>query len=178
LTKGTIAVVEYEEPCEVDTKYSLLIRRAPENLVVAALEILSPSNKGIGNRFHEENHLRKRSKFLEAGIQLMEIDALVRGHREVPGPLMDKLGEFARVAWTATYWDGLRKYRGWGWNEADPLPEIPWLIDRDIEVYVEATALRLHQELAARLPGYLVPKLVREVAGAPAKTPVVAPVRQ
>ena len=30
-------------------------------------------------------------------------------------------------------------------------------------------AKRLHAELAARLPGYLVPKLVREVPGAPAK---------
>jgi EF-P beta-lysylation protein EpmB len=31
---------------------------------------------------------------------------------------------------------------------------------------------RLHEALAARLPGYLVPRLVREVAGAPAKLPV------
>jgi EF-P beta-lysylation protein EpmB len=38
----------------------------------------------------------------------------------------------------------------------------------------ESRALQLHQELTARLPGYLVPKLVREVAGAPAKTAVVA----
>jgi EF-P beta-lysylation protein EpmB len=37
----------------------------------------------------------------------------------------------------------------------------------------EARALQLHRELTARLPGYLVPKLVREVAGAPAKTAVV-----
>jgi EF-P beta-lysylation protein EpmB len=33
-------------------------------------------------------------------------------------------------------------------------------------------ALALHAELAARLPGYLVPRLVREVPGAPAKLPV------
>ena len=31
-------------------------------------------------------------------------------------------------------------------------------------------ALALHAALAARLPGYLVPRLVREVAGAPGKT--------
>ena len=37
-----------------------------------------------------------------------------------------------------------------------------------------ARALELHRELTAQLPGYLVPKLVREVAGAPAKTAVVA----
>jgi EF-P beta-lysylation protein EpmB len=36
----------------------------------------------------------------------------------------------------------------------------------------ENTALALHEELTARLPGYLVPKLVREIAGAAAKTPV------
>lgn len=33
-------------------------------------------------------------------------------------------------------------------------------------------ALELHAHLSARLPGYLVPRLVREVAGAPAKLPL------
>jgi hypothetical protein len=139
LTKGTAAVVEYEEPCEIDSKYSLIIRRAPENLVVAALEILSPSNKRIGNRFDEEKHLRKRDSFLESGIQLMEVDGLVHGHRELPGPLMDKLGEYSRVAWTAAHFDVRRKYRGWGWNEPDPLPTIPWFVDRNVEVSVDLT---------------------------------------
>ena len=37
----------------------------------------------------------------------------------------------------------------------------------------EARALQLHAGLTARLPGYLVPRLVREVAGAPAKTAVI-----
>lgn len=36
----------------------------------------------------------------------------------------------------------------------------------------ESEALRLMGELRARLPGYLVPKLVREVPGAPSKMPV------
>ena len=36
----------------------------------------------------------------------------------------------------------------------------------------DAEALTLHAALAARLPGYLVPKLVREVAGQPGKTPL------
>jgi len=35
-------------------------------------------------------------------------------------------------------------------------------------------ALRLHSELTARLPGYLVPRLVREISGAPSKTAVTA----
>lgn len=37
----------------------------------------------------------------------------------------------------------------------------------------EAEALKLMEALRARLPGYLVPKLVREVPGAPSKMPVV-----
>ena len=37
----------------------------------------------------------------------------------------------------------------------------------------DATALALHAALAARLPGYLVPKLVREIAGQPGKTPLL-----
>jgi EF-P beta-lysylation protein EpmB len=36
----------------------------------------------------------------------------------------------------------------------------------------DMTARALHADLAARLPGYLVPRLVREIAGAPAKTPL------
>lgn len=36
----------------------------------------------------------------------------------------------------------------------------------------DAQALALHAALARRLPGYLVPKLVREIAGAPGKTPL------
>jgi EF-P beta-lysylation protein EpmB len=35
-------------------------------------------------------------------------------------------------------------------------------------------ALALHKALAARLPGYLVPRLVREIAGESGKTPLVA----
>jgi len=38
----------------------------------------------------------------------------------------------------------------------------------------DARALALHARLAARLPGYLVPQLVREVAGQPGKTPLAA----
>ena len=71
-SRATAAVLELDEPCEVFCKYMLLIRRAPENQVVAALELLSPSNKGLGNRWDREKHLRKRNAFLEAGVSLLE----------------------------------------------------------------------------------------------------------
>ena len=37
----------------------------------------------------------------------------------------------------------------------------------------DAQALPLYEDLRARLPGYLLPRLVREVAGAPAKLPIL-----
>jgi EF-P beta-lysylation protein EpmB len=39
----------------------------------------------------------------------------------------------------------------------------------------DAEALALHAALTAKLPGYLVPRLVREVAGAPSKLPLLPP---
>lgn len=40
----------------------------------------------------------------------------------------------------------------------------------------DARAVALHAALAVRLPGYLLPRLVREVPGAPGKTPLLATV--
>lgn len=126
--RGTTALIEAEEACEVETHYSLLIRRAPENRVVAAIELLSPSNKGFGNRFDQEQHLRKRDEFLAAGVNLLEIDALEQGDRRLPAAL-DDLAAFSRCAWTACHSKGRRRFHGWGWNASDPLPSIDWQID-------------------------------------------------
>jgi L-lysine 2,3-aminomutase len=38
----------------------------------------------------------------------------------------------------------------------------------------DARAMHLHRQLIASLPGYLVPRLVREVPGAPGKLPLPA----
>jgi L-lysine 2,3-aminomutase len=37
----------------------------------------------------------------------------------------------------------------------------------------DARARQIHAQLAASLPGYLVPRLVREIPGAPGKTPIL-----
>lgn len=136
---ATTAVIEAEEPCEIETHYSLIIRRAPENHVLAAAELLSPSNKGIGNRLDHQKYLRKRSEYLDAGISLLEIDALKQGDHVLPDALAE-LSRFDRVAWTAFHDAGLRRYRGCGWNEPDPLPEIIWRIDMAQTVRVDLTA--------------------------------------
>jgi hypothetical protein len=133
---GTAALIELDEPCELLNQYTLLIRRAPENRVVAALELLSPSNKGVGNRFDREKYLRKRTAFLESGVNLLEIDALREGDRVLPTSL-GSLAGYERLAWTAFHYDGQRRLRGWGWNQQDPLPAIPWAVEESVEVLVD-----------------------------------------
>jgi L-lysine 2,3-aminomutase len=58
------------------------------------------------------------------------------------------------------------------------LPYYLHLLDRVRAVahfeVAEHDGCRIVAQLAARLPGYLVPRLVREQAGAPAKTVVAA----
>ena len=136
LPAATAAVIEVEEPCEVFSKYTLLIRRAPENLVVAALELLSPSNKGIDNRFDQEKHLRKRASFLESAVNLLEIDALIKGERRLPESLSPDLAKYERIAWTASHYDGRRKLRGWGWNQNAAPPSVRWTIDGNLDALV------------------------------------------
>jgi len=140
---ATAAVLELDEPCEIFCKYTLLIRRAPENQVVAALELLSPSNKGLGNRWDRDKYLRKRNAFLEAGVSLLEIDALTAGERVLPNSVK-YLARFQRNAWTAYYHDGRRSLRGWGWNEADPLPVIDWTIEPGQVLLVDLAATLAH----------------------------------
>jgi hypothetical protein len=143
LSGATAAVLELDEPCEVFCKYMLLIRRAPENQVVAALELLSPSNKGLGNRWDREKHVRKRNAFLEAGVSLLEIDALTEGERVLPTSVK-YLARFQRNAWSAFHHAGRRSWRGWGWSEADPLPVISWTIEEDLAVLVDLAEAMEH----------------------------------
>jgi hypothetical protein len=134
--QATAAVIEREEPCEVFSQYRLVIRRAPERQVVAVMELLSPSNKGVGNRFDRDKHLRNRDAYLESGVTVLEIDALLEGERVLPASLQE-LASYERSAWTAFHSSGSRKLRGWGWNTPDPLPVISWAIEASLEVLVD-----------------------------------------
>lgn len=65
---ATAAVIELEESCTLFSQYTLLIRRAPENKVVAAIELLSPSNKGLSNRFDREKFNRWQDLVPQGGF--------------------------------------------------------------------------------------------------------------
>jgi hypothetical protein len=132
----TAAVIEYVEEVEIDTKYSLLIRHASENRIVAALEIVSPTNKGASSRLDREKFLCKRDGYFEAGVSYLEIDALRKGPRLLPTQLAG-LADFDRNAWSAFHHRGQRRVRGCGWNGADPLPVVPWMIESDITLTID-----------------------------------------
>jgi len=93
------ASLEVEENCETFTTYSLVIRRAPENRLVAACEMLSPTNKGLAGKLEEDKYLRKRDLYIESGVNLLEIDALLEGDRLLPASVSG-LSRYARNAWT------------------------------------------------------------------------------
>lgn len=137
LPDGTTAtIVDAEESCYLESHYRLVIRRATNHEVVAAAEVLSPSNKGIGNQLDQQKFLRKRSDYLDAGVNLLEIDALLEGKRELPPPLND-VQPYARIAWTALHDRGKRRYRGWGWQPSDTPPKILWPIESTQAVSID-----------------------------------------
>lgn len=135
----TQATVEVEESCEQYTAYTLLIRRSPGNRLVAVCELLSPTNKGVFGDIYKEKHLKKRERYLDAGINTLEIDALLEGQRVLPQSV-ESLSEYGRNAWTVFHQDGKRKWRGWGWNADDDLPKIPWHVEEDLEISVDLPA--------------------------------------
>lgn len=133
---ATAAVIEADETCETETHYTLVIRRAPNQEVVAVVELLSPSNKGQGNRFDQQKFLRKRAEYLDAGVNLLEIDALKSGERTLP-PALAALEKYPRTAWTLAQAGSRRKYRGWGWGDHEALPVVDWMVDAELTVMVD-----------------------------------------
>ena len=135
LQTATTAVIEVEESYELFQQYSLLIRRSPDNRVVAAAELLSPTNKGVFGELEKEKYLRKRALYFDAGINVLEIDALIHGTRVLPSATA-RLSDFDRNAWSVCHDADRRRYRGWGWNLADPLPTLSWQIEPSRQVIV------------------------------------------
>jgi hypothetical protein len=133
---ATAALVEVEEPYELFSKYTLIIRRSPHNRVIAAVEMLSPSNKGLASRAERDKYLSKRDSYAEAGINFLEIDALIDGERVLPHSLR-KLETYERNAWTALYDAQSRQIRGYGWNSNQRMPVICWNVERGLQALVD-----------------------------------------
>lgn len=129
------ATLEVVESCEVSVQYTLQVRRAPEDRVVAVCEILSPTNKGVHGDAEKRRYLRKREEYLSAAVSILEVDGLLEGERLLP-PHLTTLRDYARNAWSVHQRDGHRSWRGWGWDEDDEPPAVDWLIEEDLRADV------------------------------------------
>jgi len=148
-SSATAALVEFEEPYELFSKYTLILRRSPHNRVVAAVEMLSPANKGLASRTDRYKYLSKRDSYAEAGINFLEIDALTEGERLLPETLRT-LQNYERNAWTALHDSQSRWIRGYGWNSNQRMPVIRWNIEPGVETLIDLdqtarTALELNR---------------------------------
>ena len=89
------------------------------------LEILSPTNKGYYADLDLAAFRERRQRLLSSAITYMEIDAVPAGTRWLPRCLRD-LQKHAGVAWSSLPDVAGRRFRGWAWPEAGPLPKVPW----------------------------------------------------
>ena len=113
-----------------------MIRRIPDNQVDAAAELLSPPSNGLLEKLEKAKYLGKRDQYLDAGVNLLEIDALRASDRLLP-PMTARLADYDRNAWSVCHDADRRRYRGWGWNGADPLPTVTWSIEPSRQVIVD-----------------------------------------
>ncbi len=94
-------------------------------------------------------------RLLESGALLLNQSVLLRGVNDCE----DILAELSDALFAA----GILPYY---------LHQLDRVVGASHFLVDEGNAKTLHEKLMARLPGYLVPRLVREDAGAPSKTPI------
>ena len=93
------------------------VRHVDRNTVVAAVEILSPVNK---RRPGLRDYRRKRRRYWERGVHLVELDLLRRGVRPFPGPEPHSHPYFLQLAEA-----GRPEVDLWAVGLRDPLPTVP-----------------------------------------------------
>lgn len=94
------------------------IRRRPERVLVAVLELLSPSNKEEPGR---SIYLTKRNALLHQDVHLIELDLLLAGRR-LPLAGQYPLGDYFALVSRS---DRRPDCHVFAWTVRDPLPTIP-----------------------------------------------------
>jgi hypothetical protein len=125
-------------PLEVPLRLSNVeIRETRTQMLVTAVEILSPVNKRHGHEAHEE-YLRKRRALLRSSVHLLEIDLLRGGRRpplEDPVPVAPYYVFLSRA-------DHRPDVQVWTIPLTGPLPVVPVpLLEPDPDAPVELSAI-------------------------------------
>ncbi len=159
-----IAAVEHVERLRIHTRFPIVV---PSRITTTLLELLGSLGKPVAFVIHcnHANELGNRvaqalQKLRRAGVILLNQSVLLRGVNDHADTLK-RLSEALFAAGVLPYYLHL----------PDPVAGTA-----HFDVNAER-ATRLLSELTAALPGYLVPKLVKEIAGAASKLPVGPPPR-
>lgn len=119
------------------------VRRADDNRLITAIEIISPVNKREPG---SSDYWQKRTRLYQAGVQLLEIDLIRRGIRPI------RLPEFPQtpylVVLTRSY---ARMIELWPTRLQDPLPMLPVPLsppDSDVPLELGAALATIYDEAA------------------------------
>ena len=127
------------------------LRRLPDERLVTAIEILSPTNKGSSGL---PEYLDKRDRLREERVNLVEIDLLIAGRR-LPMARPLPLGHFYALVSRTTKPEIADVY---AWSIAHPLPKIPVPLEApDPDVFLDLAdvfALAYQRGRYARLINY------------------------
>jgi hypothetical protein len=116
----TSAPLRLAVPTAVPTRHiSLYIRLRENEKLVAAIELLSPTNKRSGE--NRQNYLKKRMSYFETRIHLVEIDLLRKWSR------MPLEGTLPESAYLAMVYNAYERFACdvWPINLRQPLPVLP-----------------------------------------------------
>ncbi|MEL7061880.1 MAG: EF-P beta-lysylation protein EpmB [Acidobacteriota bacterium] len=126
----------------------------PQPIVVLHINHGNEIDRSVGNAV---GRLRAR------GIPVLNQAVLLSGVNDRLDVLLDLSEKLFEVGVLPYYLHVLDRTDGVAHFDLDPESQI-----------ADARALRLLEELRSELPGYLVPRLVREIPGRPSKTPLVS----
>lgn len=127
----TPALLEADESLDEVEQFSVQIRRPdlPDPIdpfgsqVVTAVELTSPSNKGLTGSVDRQKFQAKRRDYLASPVSYVEIDLLMAGARDLPQPVQ-QLEEYPYMVWASQVQPQTRHHWGWGWQEGEALPII------------------------------------------------------
>ncbi len=154
-----IAAIPHVRRLRVHTRLPLVLpQRITETLITALSGTRLPLTMVLHCNHANELGAAQRSaiqQLRQAGVMLLNQTVLLRGVNDnltdLTG-LSENLGDIGILPYYLHMLDHVRGAQH-------------FLVD-------DATAIRLMGQLMTRLPGYLVPRLVREIAGQPAKVPI------
>ncbi len=157
---ANIAAIPHVQTLRIHTRLPVVL---PDRIDERCLAWLSRDNLTVVMVIHS-NHPRELSPELaaamaavrDAGVTLLNQSVLLKGVNDSLEVLVELSEKLFQMQVLPYYLHLLDRVHGAAHFEVE-----------------EAEARQLHHSLQGRLAGYLVPKLVREVAGAPSKLPVI-----